>query len=216
MSVPPPHVVQVTAAQRTRIQLTIQLEYALTELLQVPADSPLQNALTREHYTTVMDLKNLHSTNIDALEYNATMPPAEPNGLRQLLRIFISLLNCWTPQVGGLIDMTSILLADFNEYCITAYDPNAPLNYQEPNQVNQQGAQAGGGGAPRATPAELFNRGIKKDKDHYPKFKDDKNWDAFRHPRHIQCVGHQLRRASRNTRCFCILHLSKPIHVLCF
>jgi hypothetical protein len=43
-----------------------------------------------------------------------------------------------------------------------------------------QGAQVGGGGAPRATPAELFDRGIKKDKDHYPKFKDDKNWDAFR------------------------------------
>jgi hypothetical protein len=68
---------------------------------------------------------------------------------------------------------------------ITAYDPNAPLN-QQPNQVNQGAqagggaAQAGGGGAPRATPAELFDRGIKKDKDHYPEFKDEKSWDAFR------------------------------------
>jgi hypothetical protein len=81
-------------------------------------------------------------------------------------------------QVGGLIDVTLILLADFNENRVTAYDPNAPLNYQ-PKLVNQ-GAQVGGGGASRATPAELFDRGIKKDKDHYPEFKDDKNWDACR------------------------------------
>jgi hypothetical protein len=81
----------VTAAQRTRVQLTLQLEHVLTELLQLPADSPLRNAIAREHYTTVMDLKNLHSTAIDDLEYNATLPPAAPNilpvpnGLRQLL-----------------------------------------------------------------------------------------------------------------------------------
>jgi hypothetical protein len=187
MSVPPAHVMLATAVQRTRIQLTIQLEYVLTKLMQLPANSPLRNAIALEHYTTVMDLKNLHSDDIDGLSYNATIPPAAPNllpvpnALRQILRIFISLLNCWMPQVGGLIDVTSILLADFNEYHVSGYDPNAPLNYQH-NAVHQ-GAQAGGGGAPQAncaTPAaELFNRGIKKDKDHYPKFKDDKNWDAF-------------------------------------
>jgi hypothetical protein len=71
--------------------MTIQLEYALTELLQVPANSALRNALTREHYTTVMSLKNMHSTDIDGLSYNVTAPPAAPNilpvlnGLRQLL-----------------------------------------------------------------------------------------------------------------------------------
>jgi hypothetical protein len=59
--------------------MTIQLEYALTELLKVPANSPLQNALAREHYTTVMDLKNMHSTDIEGLSYNATVPPVAPN-----------------------------------------------------------------------------------------------------------------------------------------
>jgi hypothetical protein len=66
--------------------------------------------------------------------------------------------------------MNSILLVDFNDYRVTLYNPNAPLNPLPLNQVNQA-AQAGGGavlvaggGAPRATPAELFDRGIKKDK----------------------------------------------------
>jgi hypothetical protein len=26
----------------------------------------------------------------------------------------------------------------------------------------------------------MFDRGIKKDKDHYPEFKEEKNWDSFR------------------------------------
>jgi hypothetical protein len=90
-----------------------------------------------------------------------------------MLRIFVSLLNCWTPQVGGLIDMTTILLVDFNDYRVTHYNPNAPLNPLPLNQVNQAAqagggaVPAGGGGAPQAIPAELFDRGIKKDKDHY-------------------------------------------------
>ena len=79
MSVPPAHVTQATALQRTRAQLTQQLEHALTELLQLPADSPLRNSLARAHYTTVVDLKNLHLDTIDDLEYNDAVPPAAPN-----------------------------------------------------------------------------------------------------------------------------------------
>jgi hypothetical protein len=66
-----------TATQCTRLQLTAQLDYAFTVLLELPADSPpLQNAIIQEYYTTVMDLANLHSMDIDDLCYNAAAAPA--------------------------------------------------------------------------------------------------------------------------------------------
>jgi hypothetical protein len=78
MSVPPAPVELQIATQCTRLQLTAQLDYAFTVLLELlPADShPLQNAIIQEHYTTVMDLANLHSMDIDDLCYNAGAAPA--------------------------------------------------------------------------------------------------------------------------------------------
>ena len=36
------------------------------------------------------------------------------------------------------------------------------------------------GRPPALTPAQQFDCGIKKDKDHYPEFKEEKYWDNFR------------------------------------
>jgi hypothetical protein len=62
------------------------------------------------------------------------------------------------------------LKEDFNSWRLLGYKPNVPLT----NIHNVHGPLCTG-----PTPAESFERGIKKDKDQCPEFTDEKNWYNF-------------------------------------
>ena len=78
------------------------------------------------------------------------------------------------------VDLRTVTGEDFDEYRVGSYRPDQPLGCRHaPN------GGVGGGSGPRVpqagpTPAEQFCRAIKKDKDHYSEFNDEKQFDNFR------------------------------------
>jgi hypothetical protein len=88
-----------------------------------------------------------------------------------MLKAFISMFNSYCSQRSAILDCTSILKDDFDSWHLLGYKPNVPLTHVR----NIHGPLRTG-----PTPAENFERGIKKDKDQYPKFNDEKNWYNFR------------------------------------
>ena len=73
---------------------------------------------------------------------------------------------------GDSIDLRTVTEADYDEYRIKDYDLEFPLGLRrDPTSPSAHVAQAR---LPTSTPAQLFERGIKKDKDHYNEFKDEK------------------------------------------
>ena len=82
-------------------------------------------------------------------------------------------------MLDATVDARTITRADLDTYRVGSYRPDQPLGCR--HALNG----GGGGGGPRAplagsTPAEQFCRAIKKDKDHYPEFNDEKQFDNFR------------------------------------
>jgi hypothetical protein len=93
------------------------------------------------------------------------------------------------PQHSRLLDITMILMEDFNKYCVTGYDPlKHPCILSKPCSQEPMDIKA------TSEPEELLLLPIvvqlqlnfsimvlsRKTKiTRYPKFKDDKNWDAF-------------------------------------
>jgi hypothetical protein len=70
----------------------------------------------------------------------------------------------------------------FDEYRIAIYDPNLPVRSTTTQSTvagNQQPSNATFQSTSRSATAE-FRKGIKRDKSHYSKLKDEKNWDSWR------------------------------------
>ncbi|MGL5934844.1 MAG: hypothetical protein ACRCZI_04400, partial [Cetobacterium sp.] len=103
-----------------------------------------------------------------------------PRGVR--LKIAISMFHDYSRQLGGNVRMDTISEDEFDRYRMAHYSTLYPLGRRFiPPPVAHNAA-------PRATPAKLFNRGIKKDKDHYAEFKDEKAFDKFR--RNVEATAH--------------------------
>jgi hypothetical protein len=161
-------------------------------LLGFQVADPLPQALIEGGFTSILDIVNLENDDITTLTYpnanNVHVPV--PLAHRKKLRIAISMYHHWSLHLNGTVDITTITVADYDEYHITGYRPGNPLI--PPARNNQNGVNGAnhppqnpppaiaGNARPQATPTEMFDRGIKKDKDHYPEFKEVKNWDAFR------------------------------------
>jgi hypothetical protein len=151
----------------------------------------LPQALADGGFTSILDVVNMESDHIAGLRWtnqnNLSVPV--PLAHRQKLRIAISMYHYWSLYLNGTVDVTTITMADYDEYRISGYHPMDPL-IPEARSNNQNGANgyhppqntplaAAGNARPQATRAEMFDRGNKKDKDHYPEFKEEKNWDSF-------------------------------------
>jgi hypothetical protein len=89
-----------------------------------------------------------------------------------MIKAFILMFNNYCHQFAAVIDCTSIVKDDFSTWRLLGYMPNVDLTHI--HNVHAGPLRTG------PTPAENFERGIKSDKDHYPKFSDKKNWDNFR------------------------------------
>jgi hypothetical protein len=85
------------------------------------------------------------------------------------------MLAHWTHEKKGPIEVTSITPDDFSTWRLSGYNPGGEMSPDPSAPAIPPGARAPTGG----TPAEQFQRGIKKDKDHHPEFKDEKYWDSF-------------------------------------
>jgi hypothetical protein len=123
----------------------------------------------------------------DGVDPNALLPTAVPRGLTQRLKILVAMYLKWSFIRGRDIDISTVTLADFYAFRTEEYNPLDPFGTTHravaaitaPHAPPAHHAHVAHAGAP--TPAQQFDRGIKKDKDHYPEFKDEKYWDNFRH-----------------------------------
>ena len=112
-----------------------------------------------------------------------------PRGLTQRLKILVSMYLKWSHVRGGDIEITSVTLADFYTFHTEEFNPADPFGATHravaiappiggvvPAPVHGHVVHAPAG----PTPAQQFDRCIKKDKDHYSEFKDEKYWNNFR------------------------------------
>ena len=187
---PPDHVVNWTNAQVTRGGQVAAFEYATQTLLQIVPNDDMDRALAFNGYNEFADLIGMSLDDIDGLSYWDGDPDnlitSVPRGLTQRLKILVSMYLKWSHVRGGDIEISSVTLADFYTFRTEEYNPADPLGATHraaitapvvgiaPAPVHGHIAHAAG-----PTPAQQFDRGIKKDKDHYSEFKDEKYWDNF-------------------------------------
>jgi hypothetical protein len=208
--VPPGHISLLQLALNDRTKQRDMFDHVLAVLLQAKDTDPLTLAMRDLGYSDLCDIINMSDDEIFDLVYEKSgatgakkvaasvpVPPAH----RQRLRIFISMYYACFTALGSHVDVGSITYTDFTDYRITHFNPTHPLR---PNDRvapfgaangTAHGAPAGGApaggpppppnppayqGPPPTSLAVLFERGIKRDKEHYPEFKDEKFWDNFR------------------------------------
>jgi hypothetical protein len=75
------------------------------------------------------------------------------------------MFNNYSNQRSGILDCTSVLRDDFDSWRLLGFKPDVPLThiFHNVNALAQTGP----------TPAESFERGIKKDKEQYPEFTEE-------------------------------------------
>jgi hypothetical protein len=97
-------------------------------------------------------------------------------------------------QLGGVADVRTVTEDDFNQYGVSEYNTMFPLGQHGhgPNIMAQTFmppvAATNAPATACMTPAQEFNRGIEKDKDHYTEIKVEKSYDKFRH--NVEATAH--------------------------
>jgi hypothetical protein len=142
-------------------------------------------------YDLIHDLVALTAKDVNALDYdefNAVgvliAMQLVPRGYQFMIKVFISLFNNYCGQFASVLDCTSILKDNYDNWHLLGYKPNVPFLT---HIHNVHGHVCTG-----PTPAETFERGIKRHKDNYPEFKDKKNWDS-------SCCEVETTAATHNT-----------------
>jgi hypothetical protein len=182
MSTAPAHAMAL-AAPPDAVQNTAQFTY-VQDVLLVAADPvhPINSCFEKYGYDVVHDLIGLAAEDVDALEYDerdaagaVVSTQLVPCGYQCMIKAFISMFNNYSNQRAGggsgILDCTSILKEDFDSWRLLGYKPNFSLTHLH----TIHGTQRTG-----PTPAENFEHGIKKHKEQYPEFNDEKNWYNFR------------------------------------
>jgi hypothetical protein len=177
---PPAHVTNRTMTQATRAGQMALLEYAMGVLLQAEREDALVLSIDRLGYVEFADLLAMTVEDIDGMTYIDPIDPTNrvptpvPRGYTQRVKILVSMYLKWSYIRGTDIDLETVTLEDFYRYRTSEYNPANPFGVTH---------RAAHGMAPvdpaavaiapvvrpvRSTPAQLFDRGIKRDKDHYP------------------------------------------------
>ena len=172
-----PHIIAFTGANTRNIE-DLTWTHVKTTLLLIPNNT--------HHYAVAFaaygirnfgDLLALNVGQIDALTYANAGGNEVPFLLGDCGRIkcLISMYNDISRMLGANVDLRTVTRDDFDAYRVGSYRPDHPLGIRH----------AAHGPGPRAppigtTPAEQFCRAIKKDKDHYSEFSDEKQFDNFR------------------------------------
>jgi hypothetical protein len=164
------------AAGRTPANSAVQFTYVCDTLLGLTPGNILLLAFDRAGLHTTMDVAAVTDGMINTMTYEAGgLETPVPVGHRAKVRIVCSMLAHWTHEKPGPIDVTSIMPDDFSTWRLSGYNPRGEINPNPVAPAVPPGARAHAIG----TPAKQFQCRIKKDKDHYPKFKDEKYWDSF-------------------------------------
>ena len=181
MATRPPHVTAQLAVL-TRANSQAALNHVLNVTI---GDTNHHLRWALEHYG-VDDLEGLLTmpfADVDTLQYvdqagPAPHPPAQAllPARRNLIKAWLGLHANYSRDLGGPIDVLTVLNDDYNMWRISGYDPTQPVvPYAAPIPV----AAAAVAAAPRHTPAESFQKGVRKSADNYPVFESDKAWHSF-------------------------------------
>jgi hypothetical protein len=132
MLIPPTHVGIIPPANNTCNAQIAQLAHVIDTLLGYQAGDPVPSALADGGFTSILDVINLHDDGIDALTFpNANaLPVIVPLAHRQKLRIAISMYHHWSMHLNGTVDVTTITVADYDEYRITGFHPGSSSHSQ--------------------------------------------------------------------------------------
>jgi hypothetical protein len=185
--------------------------------------NPIYLMIKREGFAEIGDLTSMNHASVDALTFQdegtdedgdtILLPVAHlPAGYVQRLKIFIQCINYWSTHLGSMVDILTIDRPHFNDWRMFGYQDEWPLQVpitgiptgpiEAGGTVVAGGGHHGGGphvgGGAGPPPVHLhggnpFNRGIKKTKDDYPEFKDEKYWDNFRRTVEITADTHETQ-----------------------
>ena len=164
-------------------------DYVIKQIFDLEDTSPLLKCFNDKGISSVTDIINMSSNDIDNLEYkllDGTVCPV-PVHLRNLVRI----LQSWNYK---LIDIHKIRRIDwlnlnminqdaFDEYRVSEYNPN-----QDPRVVTPSTSSTTTPTSSPSVPQVMsrtnlisdFMKGIKRDKSHYVVLKDEKLWHDWR------------------------------------
>ena len=150
-------------AARTRAGQNAIMKHVLQQVLQQVEDSPLAKALSKGGYDIIADILAMSNADIDILDYDETdqanivtlqLLPARKNLIRALQAFVRYRQSIGTP----IHDFLSVTAAEFNEYRVSLYNPNAPTPVVTSSSRSS---------TPRAAVVTTFKQGIKRDKSHY-------------------------------------------------
>ena len=160
------------------------LDYLLETVFDQAPNSIIAQALTHDGVTSILDVFSLHTEDIDNLVYPIAQPPdsdgnAQPAAMRPVPRPLRALLHAFQgyvvhqSQLGNSINVGNITNMDPDDFTayrasphFLAFNNNTHPTPPPPSRTYR-------------TPAEEFRRGIKRDKNNFPTFKDDKQWIRF-------------------------------------
>ena len=122
-------------------------------------------------------LLTMPAADIDTLQYVDPGPPAVPAAAlaparRNMLKAWQGLHAVYSHDLGAPIDVTTVTNDVFNQWRISGYDHTTPVvPYAAPIPV-----PAAPAGAAALTPAQNFQKGIRKSADNYPVLRTDDGW----------------------------------------
>ena len=161
------------------------LKYVMNEIFDLEDSDKLIKAVESQGIESVMDLLSLNDVNIDNLDLkqNGTtevIPPSRKNLVRILQEWNYYLCGTHNLKRVDWDDPLLVTREGFDEFRTGVYDPNNSLRKSD---SNVPGPRASLQGQTKSSPIRSydpvsdFRRGIKRDKAHYIRIKDEKQWD---------------------------------------
>ena len=189
---PPAGLIAKTAANRSRNGSQRSFEHFRDNLLLADAATNSTHlALQRAGIETLGGLMSMTTANINSLKHPDPAAPTDPladiylnqhqkSRLHTVCECYWYMCHC----LGETCDPTSITYEMYEDFCTSSYDVRKPVPPfgapLPPVPPPPPAPPAPPAAAPRPIDhTENFKKGIRKDKSHYPDYKDEKNWDAF-------------------------------------
>lgn len=165
---PPKDLASIEIGVLTRAKNNAMFTHDVGTILDSGHNTPIAMWLEQEHCTQISDIVTLSCNDIHEMDYQNAAGDHEllTQGDANKLIIFIDRYQHWADIDGSILDMETINKEDFDVYRILGYDPDNPYSRNAAAQVPHAApvpAVPSIAAVPGGTPAELFDRGIKKD-----------------------------------------------------
>ena len=193
-----------------------------TNVLDRDEHSTLQRAMASQGFDTMPDVLSMSTADIESLVDNADPANVQPvnRGDKNLVKV----LQAWSHYLkfrqeqaliaGGTLhppaqtvdwtDTAAITAALYDNFRVGVYDPGRDIRVTHPLTVAVPPPSAPPAppppppAPPRPTPAELFQRSIKRDKSHYTAFKDEAKWHTWRQSVEATARTHECQNVLNN------------------